>query len=186
MELTVVNGTDLIMLVNDGGDTYKPVAAAMSHSIAIANKLRPTTSKSSGKAEGRDYGKHNITGSVDGLLVEDTSVINFDWLQNAARTKTKIKLISVQQDASKTGIPLDDDTGIDVADNDDAGTIDDETDSVSTTGDLLKVGTGLKAYYLVVCIGNVEKAGGDDENATFSMSFEADGDMQPLDIEAAA
>ena len=178
------NGTYLVMLVETSAGNYKPIAHATGHSIDISRETRPTSSKSVGVAAGKEYGRYEGSGTVDALISMETNFVNLAWFRAAIVDGTKIKILSVLLDYQTSGkAPLSDSAEIVVRDAGDDGNIDDATTTIETTADnfaltsVFSTMTPEAAYFQAVITG-VGEASNDGETATFSVSFESDGNIQ--------
>jgi len=190
--MEVFNGSDLILMVHDGANDYKPVAHARSHQLTVTRTIRPVSSKSSGDAEENEYGRYNWSISVEGFTSYITDIANFDFFLEKQLTKDKVDLLSVLLDYETSGkAPLDDATDYVVRDATGNDNIDSATTTIETTDDNFAMTSVIstitpKANWGEAVIETVEKTGGDDDNPTFSISFKGNGPLYRFDIAAYA
>lgn len=153
----VVYGSDLILMIETATDSWQQVAHATSHTLDISRDVREVSSKSTGEWMNKDYGKISWTASADALVSFDSNVINLETLLDYQIARTKIKVISVQNDFS-IETPLDD-TKTDY-------------DPASGAPSDNRFVTGSPYYEGEAVISSVSLTAGDNENATFSISLE--------------
>jgi TP901-1 family phage major tail protein len=104
--MSVLNGTDLILMVDTGSGNV-PVAHATSHSISLEVETRDISSKSSGVWADAEAGRISWSGSVDGLVSYDAA-FGYAELFDLVVARTKVKVVSAIFDGNETDKVKDD------------------------------------------------------------------------------
>jgi predicted secreted protein len=159
----VIYGTDLVLMVNVGTEQaplWQQFAHAQSHSIDITRESRQVSSKSTGEWMLSRYGKISWSGSIEGLIIYDANVFNYEQLADMQIGRDLIKVISVLNDAEQ-GTPLDD-----------AKADYDPTEALLANAAQNPFTVGTPYYEGDAIISSLGKTAGQDDNATFSLSFE--------------
>lgn len=186
------NGTDLILMIETTSGSYKPIAEATGHTLAIDRENRETSSKSTGQSTGREYGRYSWNVSLDALLTFKTDVANFALLVSMAIAGTKIKVISVLLDYETAGkAPMSDTVAAVVRDATGDDNLDEDSVDVETTNDnfaMTSVFASMTpwAYYGVGCLSNVQKTATDGETVSFTAAIDGDNALVPVEPEAFA
>lgn len=154
----VVYGTDLVLLVEITADNWQQVAHAQSHSIDLTRETYQVSSKSTGEWNLSRYGKISWSGSIDGLVIFDPTVFNYEQLADLQIARTPIKVVSVLNNPLN-GTPLDD-TKADYNPADTSTLV----DNPFTEGTPYYVGEAV--------ITSLNKVAAEADNTTFTMSFE--------------
>lgn len=156
----VVNGTDLVLMVDvsvaGDGTEWQQVAHATTHSIDLTRESRGVSSKSTGEWMLERYGKISWSASLDGLILLDSGIVNYEVLVDKMIAREVIKVISVYNDIDN-GTPLEDSK--------------DDYDPTGTTVAENPFKSGTPYYEGDAVILSVNKSAGEGENATFSMSL---------------
>jgi len=76
--ITTINGTDLILLIENATGEWQPIAHATAHTLEVTRNTRSISSKSTGDADIMEYGKYSWSGSADALVTFSSGVINYN------------------------------------------------------------------------------------------------------------
>lgn len=128
MSGTVVNGSDLLLIMNN-----EPVAHAKSHSVSISSNVIDVSTKDSAEWTEKKAGRLSWSVKVDGLASYDALKCNYETLFDAMTSKTPVTLASSLWHGAASGSPI---------------------------------------YSGIGVITSVELTSPDDDNATYSCSFE--------------
>lgn len=187
------NGTYMVLLIETATPTeYLPIAHATAHTVSIDRETRETSSKSTGVATGREYGRYAWSVSVDGNLSFLTGVENYAALMAKIINGTKVKVISVLLDwETAAKAPMSDTVAAIVRDATGDDALDLASTDVETTDDnfahtAVQTTDTPIAYYGSGCLTNVSKTATDGETVTFTAGIDGDLDLVPLTIGAFA
>ena len=166
--LETINGTDLLLLIENGtADGWQAIAHATAHSLEITRNTRSISSKSTGDVDIVEYGKYSWSGSIDGLVTFTAGVENYNELVARQLTRQKIKIVSIANSplpANSANNPLDAD--IDTYDPDGLIAVNPFID-----GSTYHEGTAI--------ITSISRTATDGETVTFSMSFQGASTLDP-------
>ena len=168
---STIYGTDLVLMVETATDSWQQVAHATGHTLQLTRDTREVSSKSTGEWKNSDYAKISWSGSVDGLTSFDSGVVGLAEFMGYMINRTKIKIISVLNDATND-TPLDD-------------TKEDYDPRSSAIAD--NPFEGATTYYEgEAIITDVSQTANEGETATFSMSFQGASALTPKVVATAA
>lgn len=168
---STIYGTDLIVMIETATDSWQQLAHATSHSVTLTRDTREVSSKSTGEWMLSDYAKISWAGSADALATFDSGVQGYNELVALMIARTKIKIISVQNDAT-IETPLDD-TKLDYDPT--SGSLAHNTFVEATT-----------YYEGEAVITDISLTAAEGETATFSMSFAGASALVPKTVVAAS
>jgi len=150
--MAITNGTSMLLYRRSGevgAYTYKAVGHSTSYTLDITMATRDTSTKDSGNYVSREGGRLDVTGSADGLSVYDDGFGHED-MQAAIIAREELFMIFAQ--------PVE--------------PVDPEDDPANETPDLtLDYGSG------TFVLTSVSQNNPDQENSTYSVSFESLGDF---------
>lgn len=103
---TIVNGSDVLVFISpsSGATTWKTFANATSHTLSIKMTTRDTSNKDSGNYVTRAAGRLDITGTLEGLYV-DNNQYNLEDLMKAVAARTELLMIFGKETSDGSGVP---------------------------------------------------------------------------------
>lgn len=145
---TVVNGSDVHVFISPltGATTWKTLAHATSFSYTLTMATRDTSNKGSGKYVTRAEGRLDVTGSMEGMYV-DNDKYNLEDVMKVIEARTPVLLLFGKETTAGSNTP-----------------------DTTTSGGVHYFASGL--FYLTSCSPTFP----DQANSTYTVNFEhADG-----------
>jgi predicted secreted protein len=165
-----IKGTDFIMIVSASTNTYKPAAHSTSASIDLSTGTIGTSTKSSGKFDTFIGGRGSWTASVEGLVSFDSNICNLKTMAEAQKAQSVQKIaMTLVKDAN---VPLTDTSGY---------TMTVTSTGITSTEDVL-VENSL-TFYGEAIITSVSISSPDNDNVTYSVSYQGTGEWYILEVQ---
>ena len=103
---TIVNGTDVLVFISaaTGSTSWTTFANATSHTLSIKMATRETSNKDSGDFVTRAAGRLDVTGTMEGLYV-DNNKYNYEDLVKVIYARTPLLMIFGHETTSGSGTP---------------------------------------------------------------------------------
>jgi hypothetical protein len=102
----VVNGTDVLVFISPstGATTWTHFGAATSHTLSVKMSTRDTSNKQSGTIVTRKPGRVDVTGTMEGLYI-DNDKYNLEDLLKAVVDRTLFLMIFGKETSALSGVP---------------------------------------------------------------------------------
>ena len=103
---TIINGTSVLVFISPltGTTTWTTFANATSHTLSVKMSTRDTSNKDSGSYVTRAAGRLDVTGTMDGLAV-DNNKYNYEDLMKIVVARTAVLMIFGKETSSLSGVP---------------------------------------------------------------------------------
>jgi hypothetical protein len=141
----VINGSDVYMFFSPatGATSWTCAAHATSHTLSLKRNLRATSNKGTGDIETSDYGRLQVTGSLEGMCIDADSNYGYEDFVQAIYDKASVMMMFAKN----------------------AGDLTSFHPNTTTGGGLNFYASG------IFVLDSVDKTDPDDANSTYTVNF---------------
>ena|SRR3972149_4804681 len=104
--MAVVNGSEVMVFISptSGTSVWKAVAHATSHTLSIKSATRDTSNKGTAHYVTKDYGRTDVTGTLEGMYI-DTDTYNYADFLALIIAREPVLMIFGKETVQFNGVP---------------------------------------------------------------------------------